>query len=256
MPHRPTAAVFLHGIGGSERVWAPQLAAFAAAGFAPVALDLLGYGARAPVTSMDFEGLAADVETAVGERGLERPLLVGHSLGGMVAQTAMRRRPDGYRAAILAATSPAFGHPGGEFQRHFVNDRLEPLDSGRSMADMAATIVAKLLGPAPDPSGRALAIAAMSQVHPDTYRAAVRCLVGFDERANLAHIRMPVLCLAGEHDLVAPPQMMQRMASKIPNAHYHGLPAVGHLLNLEAPAAFNAAALDFFRRIVQPGLTE
>ena len=41
------AVVFLHGIGGSARAWAPQVTSFAAAGFAPVALDLPGYGSRA-----------------------------------------------------------------------------------------------------------------------------------------------------------------------------------------------------------------
>src|SRR5262245_60019004 len=117
---RRPAVVLLHGIGGSARVWAPQLGAFSAAQFSPLTLDLLGYGTRAPVTALDFESLAGDVEAAIAGRGLDRPVLVGHSLGGMVAQTSLRRRPDAYRAAILCATSPAFGDPGGDFQRKFL----------------------------------------------------------------------------------------------------------------------------------------
>ena len=116
------AVVFLHGIGGSARVWAWQMASFAAAKYMPVALDLPGYGARPPVTATDFEELAADIEAAIARRGLRRPVLVGHSMGGMVAQTALRRRPDGYTAAVLACTSPAFGNPSGDFQRKFVAD--------------------------------------------------------------------------------------------------------------------------------------
>ncbi len=246
---RLPAVVFLHGIGGGARVWTPQLSAFAEAGFAPVALDLIGYGGRAAVMAMDFEALAADVEAALAQGGLERPVLIGHSLGGMVAQTALRRRPHGYSAAILAATSPAFGDPGGEFQRTFVRERLAPLDSGQTLAQMAAAIVDGIMGPHADAGGRALAVGAMSAVHPDTYRAAVNCLVGFDERGNLAAIRIPVLCLAGAHDRNAPAAMLQRMAGKIPGAAYCCLPAVGHLANLEAPAAFNAACLAFLRRI-------
>jgi len=245
------AVVFLHGIGGSARVWAPQLSAFAAAGFPPLALDLPGYGARAAATLMTFEALAADVEAAIELSGLDRPVLLGHSLGGMVAQASLRRRPHAYRAAILCATSPAFGNPGGDFQLKFVMSRLGPLDQGRTLSELAPGLVGSLVGPAPDPAGRALAIAAMSAVHPDTYRAAVKCLVGFDERANLPAIKVPVLCLAGADDRTAPPQMMQRMAGKIPGAHYHCLPGVGHLANLEAPAAFNAACLDFLGRTFQ-----
>jgi 3-oxoadipate enol-lactonase len=247
-PVRLPALVFLHGIGGSARVWAPQLSAFTAAGLDAVALDLLGYGARAPRKRMDFASLAADVEAAISQRGFDRPVLVGHSLGAMVAQTSLRRRPEAYRAAILCATSPAFGNPGGDFQRKFVSERLTPLDMGRTLSELAPALVDRLVGPAADPAGRALAVAAMSAVHPDTYRAAVRCLIGFDERANLPAIPIPVLCLAGQHDRSAPPEMMQRMADKIPGALYACLPGVGHLVNLEAPAAFNAACLDFLRR--------
>ena len=56
-----------------------------------------------------------------------------------------------------------------------------------------------------------------------------------------------MLCLAGEDDPNAPPPVMERMAGKIPGARYVCLPGVGHLPNLEAPAAFDAAVLDFLR---------
>jgi pimeloyl-ACP methyl ester carboxylesterase len=239
------AVVFLHGIGGSARGWAPQLASFAAAGWRPVALDLPGYGARPPVTAMDFEGLAADLEAAVAARALDRPALVGHSMGGMIAQAALRRRPDGYRAAVLCGTSPAFGDPTGEFQKKFVADRLAPLDSGTTMAALATPSVDRIVGPSPDPAGRALAIEIMSAVPETTYRAAVHCLLTFDERANLPNIRVPVLCLAGERDPNAPAAMMQRMAARIPGARHVCLAGVGHLPNLEAPQAFDAAVLEF-----------
>jgi 3-oxoadipate enol-lactonase len=243
------AIVFLHGIGGAARVWASQVASFRLAGFLPLALDLPGYGARASVTAMAFEDMAADVEKAIAQRGLSRPILVGHSMGGMLAQTLLRRRPDGYAAAVLACTSPAFGNPSGDFQKQFVADRLAPLEAGKSMADLAPRMVDAIMAPHPDPAARALAIETMSAVPTDTYRAAVRCLVGFDGRANLAGLRLPVLCLAGEKDPNAPPQVMERMAAKIPGARYVCLPGVGHLPNLEAPAAFNAAILEFLREV-------
>ena len=121
--------VFLHGIGGGARSFAPQMASFASAGYQPVALDLMGYGTRKPVEALSFEALAEDVEFAIGESGLDQPVLVGHSMGGMVVQTLLRRRPEDYRAAVLSCTSPAFGNPSGDFQKKFVADRLEPLDS-------------------------------------------------------------------------------------------------------------------------------
>jgi 3-oxoadipate enol-lactonase len=244
--------VFLHGIGGAARVWTPQLESFAAAGFRPVALDLPGYGARAPVTSMDFTALSADLEAAVAERGLDRPVLVGHSLGGMIAQTALRRRSAGYRAVVLCCTSPAFGNPTGEFQKKFVADRLAPLDAGATMPELAASIIDGIVGPSPDPASRALAIETMAATPASTYRAVVRCLVTFDERANLPNIRIPVLCLAGEHDRNAPAAMMERMAAKIPGARYVCLAGSGHLPNLETPSVFDAAVLGFLQHALVP----
>jgi 3-oxoadipate enol-lactonase len=249
---RGVGIVFLHGMAGGARAWTPQLATFAAAGLQPVALDLPGYGARTPISRMSFDELAADVEAAIAERALDRPVLVGHSLGGMVVQTALRRRPDAYRAAVLVCTSPAFGDRGGEFQKKFVADRLGPLDAGGTMATLAGDIVAAIVGPAPNPAGVTLAHAVMATTPDSTYRAAVHCLVTFDERANLANTRVPVLCLAGAHDRNAPPAMMERMAAKIPGARYVCLPDVGHLPNLEAPHAFDAAVLDFLGGALTP----
>jgi 3-oxoadipate enol-lactonase len=245
----PVPVVFLQGIGGAARLWDPQVESFKVAGFEPIALDLPGYGARPPVDHMTFDGLAADVEAAIDERKLDRPVIVGHSLGGMIAQTCLRRRPQGYRAAVLSGTSPAFGSPSGDFQKKFVADRLAPLDAGKTMADMAEGVAKQLMGPSADPKNRALLIEVMGSISPRTYRAAVQCLVGFDERANLAHIKVPVLCLVGSLDNNAPPLVMEKMASKIAGARYVVLPGLGHMPNLEAPAAYNAAIFDFLRDV-------
>jgi len=246
------AVVFLHGIGGSARIWEPQADSFAAAGFRPVALDLAGYGARPPVDRMDFEMLAADVEGEIARLGLDRPILVGHSMGGMVAQTVLRRQLTAYRAAVLSGTSPAFGDPTGEFQKKFIADRLGPLDAGRTMAELALAMVDAISGPTPDPAGRRLAIDTIAATSERSYRAAVHCLVGFDERANLVRIGIPVLCLAGEHDRLAPAAMMERMAARVPGARYVCLKGVGHLPNIEAPQAFDAAIFAFLSAALAP----
>jgi 3-oxoadipate enol-lactonase len=241
------AVVFLHGVGGSARIWTPQLASFAATGFRPVAFDMLGYGSRTPVDHMDFDMLAADIEAQIVRHDLDRPVIVGHSMGGLLTQRLLRRGPHAYRAAVLSCTSPAFGDRSGEFQKKFIADRLGPLDAGRTMAEMAPAMVAAVSGPAPDPAGLKLAIETIAATSERSYRAAVHSLLGFDERANLPRIAIPVLCLAGEHDRIAPPTTMERMAARIPGARYLCLKGLGHLPNTENPRAFDAAVLDFLR---------
>jgi 3-oxoadipate enol-lactonase len=241
------SVVFLHGIGGGAKSFAPQIASFASAGYQPVALDLPGYGGREPVSAMSFEALAEDVEFAISQNALEKPVLIGHSMGGMVVQSILRRRPDDYAAAVLSCTSPAFGNPAGDFQKTFIANRLAPLEAGKTMAEMAPGAAASIMGPNPDPAGRALFAEQYAVVPEATYRAAVQCLVTFDERANLSAIKVPVLCLAAEHDRNAPAPVVEKMASKIPGAQYVCLPGLGHMPNLEAPGAFDAVVFRFLR---------
>ena len=211
--------VFLHGIGGGARWFAPQIASFAAAGYQPVALDLLGYGTREPVEAMSFEALAEDVEFAIGESGLERPVLVGHSMGGMVVQTMLRRRPQRLcappcspaprrRSAIRPAISRRSSWP-------IASRRSMPARPWRTSRPAPPTTS---WGRTPIRPGARCSSSNMRRVPEATYRAAVKCLVTFDERANLPNIKVPVLCLAAEHDRNAPPPVLEKMAAKIPGA--------------------------------------
>ena len=67
-------------------------------------------------------------------------------------------------------------------------------------------------------------------------------------RAALAAIQVPALLLAAEHDRTAPPEVMARMAARIGGAEYVCLAGAGHIANVEAPVAFNAAVVSFLRR--------
>jgi len=198
---------------------------------------------------MSFDALAADVEASIA--ALERPVLVGHSMGGMVVQTLLRRKPHAYRAAVLSCTSPAFGNPSGDFQKQFVADRLAPLDEDYTMATLAPEAADDIMGPNSDPAGRALFIENFAAVPEKTYRTAMRCLVTFDERANLPNIRIPILCLAAELDRNAPPPVLEKMAGKIPGAYYLCLSGLGHMPNLEAPAAFDGAIFNFLGHVLE-----
>mgnify|MGYP000846980391 CR=1 FL=1 len=241
--------VFIHGVGGSAMAWQRQVESFSAAGYAPLAVDLPGYGGRPAIEHTDFDQLSADVEAQIAKAGLVRPVIVGHSLGGMIAQTMLRRKPQGYQSVVLVGTSPSFGKADGDFQKQFVEERLAPLRSGRKMPELAAEMINGIMGLGGDPEGRKIAIASMAAVPAQTYKACVEAIVMFEERANLALVQVPVLCLAGEFDRQAPAAMMERMAQKIPGAQYVMLPGLGHLPNLQDPAAFDAAVLGFLREV-------
>src|SRR4051812_15490380 len=80
--HGPTI-VFLHGIGGAARAWRAQLAHSGRAARA-VAWDMPGYGGSAPLAEVSIAKLAEALARFLDRIGAEPPVLVGHSIGGMI----------------------------------------------------------------------------------------------------------------------------------------------------------------------------
>ena len=249
-----TAVLLLHGIGGGQAIWGDRASgtarALAAAGYATFSIDLPGYGEAATMGPPDMDRFVAGVLAIIEHAAARQTVLLGHSMGGMIAQELAAREPSGVQGLVLACTSAAFGGSAGQaadsWQARFVADRLAPLDAGLGMAGMAQRLVAGMVSPAASAAARQLSIDVMSQVPEPTYRAALKTIVAFDRREALATISVPTLLLAAEHDRTAPPDMMQRMARRIgDSAQYVCLPHAGHIANVEAPAAFNGAVLRF-----------
>jgi 3-oxoadipate enol-lactonase len=237
--------LMLHGIGGGHLSFAPQVETLASSGYRAVAWDMPGYGHSAPIEPYTFKGLAASCIALIESLKCGDVTLIGHSMGGMVAQEVVARRPELVSKLVLAGTSPSFGKPDGDWQRSFIAERTAPLDAGQSMAQLAARLVPEMTGPVALPEGLKLATHCMSLVNPSTYRRALEALVTFDRRANLSHIRVPTLLIAGEHDRNAPPAVVKKMAASIPGSTFIELAGIGHLQNLEAPDEFDALVLNF-----------
>ena len=236
--------VMLHGIGGDGESFRLQLEYFAAR-CRCIAWHMPGYGDSPPLPALDFPALAAALLGLLNSLAVAQVHLLGHSIGGMVAQEFAARYPERLASLILSATSPAFGSTDGAWQRQFLAERLAPLDAGQGLAALAPAIVESLVGKNSDPDGLARARACMARVPEASYRAAMQALVGFDRRESLAAITVPTLVLAGEHDRNAPAVLMAKMAAKIPSARYLCLPGVGHLAYLEQPSLFNTVVGGF-----------
>ncbi len=240
------ALLLLHGIGGGKSIWAHSLPVLAAAGCRAVAMDFPGYGDAPGAPTLD--AMAQAVADAVAQAGAARTVLVGHSMGGMVAQEVVARWPGMVQGLVLACTSASFGQASGEWQARFVAERLAPLDAGLGMAGMAQRLVPAMVSPTASAAALDQATAVMARVPEASYRTALAAIAAFDRRASLADIRVPTLLLAAEDDRTAPPAVMQRMAARIAGSEYVCLPKAGHIANLEAPDAFHAALLGFLQR--------
>jgi pimeloyl-ACP methyl ester carboxylesterase len=236
---------FLHGLGGGHAAWDDQLAYFGARGYQCVAWDQPGYGGTPAAVPYSLEAIAEALRRQIGEGQV---VLVGHSMGGLIAQEAYARFPHPIRALALCFTSAAFVG-GSKFVEQFVAARIGPLDQGKTMAQIAAAVMPAMRGTLSDPNGQARAERIMAAIPPETYRKAVQLLTTFDRRADLPKIAVPTLLVAGSDDHTAPPPIMESMARKIPHAEYRLLEGCGHLGPMDQPQVFNAALEAFLKKI-------
>ena len=243
-----THLLFLHGLGGGHHAWDDQLVYFSARGYAAHAWDQPGYGHTPALDPYDLEQVSASLKRLVDTFAPEPVVLVGHSMGGFVAQEVVARYPGCAKALVLGFTSPAFGGGSAEFVRQFIAARVGPLDAGKTMAEIARDLMPAMRGSRSDPAGLARAQSIMSGIAPDTYRKAVALLTTFDRRADLKKIDVPTLVICGSDDRTAPPKVMERMAKEIPGAEFVTLPGCGHLGPMDQPGPFNEAVSSFLSK--------
>ena len=235
--------LFLHGIGHSRIAWDRQLEHLSDR-WRCVAWDLPGVGASEPLEAMTFPAIADAAVSLLDRLGVHSAHLVGLSFGGQQALHVAVGHPDRVRSLVLADTSPAFG-TNGMTREEWIDQRLEPLRSGRTPADIAESVMAGISGPDFSGPDFDLAVAAMGRLTPQGYEDAVRCLPTHDVRDALATIDVPTLVVVGELDPATPPGVARLLADGIPDARLVELPGIGHLTPNEAPREFNRLVREF-----------
>ena len=236
--------VFLHGVSGGAPGATDLLPRLTPPGWRGLAWDMPGYGASAAPDPFDFEALTQALLAMLDAAGLDQAVLVGHSMGGMVALQTAATFPNRVSGLVLACCTPAFGTSSGAQQQAFLARRLGPLDEGASMRELAVELIPTMVGPGGDPQVVRDAVDLMAAIPPASYRSAMHALTRFDQRAALGALTMPALVVAGTHDGVSQPAVLRHMAERIPAARYLELDA-GHLAPFEEPEAFAGAVRAF-----------
>ena len=242
--------LMLHDAAGGYRSFAPQVERYARAGYRAVAWDMPGYGLSTPVEPYGVRGLAQScvhlIEALLpgqAQGAARSAALIGHGLGGMVAQEVVMRRPDLVNRLVLSGSTSG---PESGWQAD-AQDQLQRLDGPQhgSMQALAEAMLPAQTGPLALAEGVRLAKHCMAQVSPVTYRRALQAQATFDRDAALALIHVPTLLLTGEFDHCVPSRAIERMARQIASSRWLQMPGVGRWLHLEAPDAFDALVLDF-----------
>ena len=233
--------VLLHANTGAIESWDRQVADFSAAGYRVIAFDRRGWGGSVadPATGPQPGTVAGDLDMLADRLHLARFDLVGVAGGGFVALDYAAWKPDRVRAMVVAATSGQMAEPEmKEFSR-----RIE-FPGFRQLPPVHREVGPSYRGGNPEGTRRWM------EIEEKAHQAGApeQKLRSPNHYAMIAAIATPTLVLAGDADMVSPPEMMRRWSSHLPNREFDFVPDAGHSIAWEQPEAFDRKVLDFLAR--------
>ncbi|BAY08571.1 alpha/beta fold hydrolase [Calothrix sp. NIES-2098] len=222
-----------------------------------IRLDNRGVGrTSAPDSPYSIQQMATDTAALLEHIGIEKVNVVGHSMGGQIAQELALARPEKVQSLILLSSlakgDPLFNSiiatwgelPGTIDQKLYQQVILPWIFSDAfysipEMIDMIVDIAVKYPFP-PTPHGI---------FHQS------RAILGCDTRQRLKDIHCPTLVLVSKQDILTPVKFSEQLAQGIPNAELVVLERGGHGLVVESPEAVASAMLNFLSRLPKNGMS-
>ena len=245
LPHRRsgkgTPLVLVHGyLGGSEQ-WTDQIAHLSAS-FDVIAPNLPGYGEAFDLPTCNRIGALADAVIAfLDELGIADFILLGHSMGGMVAQEMAAKVGSRVSRLILYGTGPVGLLP----------DRFEPIEVSRDrlrddgVEQTARRIAATWFRAGEAATGFSRVARIGARTSPQAALAGLDAMADWDGRNALGTLQMPTLVIWGERDRSYSWAQVEMLWKTLQNAQLAVMPGAAHAAHLEKPKLFHAILDDF-----------
>ena len=239
-----STVVLLHGYPFNRSMWREQVEALKEH-YRVITPDLRGHGQTTTSLPATMEEMARDVVALLDKLEIERVTLCGLSMGGYVTLAFYRRFPLRARALVLADTRPQADTEDARRTREEQAEKI--LKEG--MQAIADDFLKKVLTPATlsgEPETVARVREMILQTNPQGATNALRGMAARpDQTAFLEEILAPTLILVGSEDQITTPKDAELMRREIRGSRLEILEGASHLSNLERPAEFNRALLDF-----------
>ena len=238
-----TPIILLHGIGADHQMWAPQMEVFAGAGFYVLTPDLLGHGQSAKVETLSLSDWEDQLTAVMNLIGLEDCILVGVSMGGVIAQSFAASHPERVQKLILSDT---FGELS-TFQEKMLG--ASQVLGFRVYKLLGAKLLAKGMASAYKADFAILARQYMSRVSLEAdfnqLILARKAINQIDAIGRIDGSRIPTLVLVGADFGQNFVEINRKIADNIEGAQFTVLEKSMDPSNLANPEAFNREVLDF-----------
>jgi pimeloyl-ACP methyl ester carboxylesterase len=238
--------VLLHGIGSGAASWVQQFEALSETRRV-LAWDAPGYGAS---TSVEADSPAAsDYATVLKEwldaLGIERCVLLGHSLGAIIAGAFAVTNPQRVAGLLLLSPAGGYGASPAEVRETKRDQRLAMLKElgPQGLAEKRST---NMLSTHASDEARAWVRWNMSRVIPQGYAQATHLLANADLASDLSRHKGRISVAVGADDTITPPEVCERLALAA-GTKLQVVPRAGHAGYIEAPAAYTAIIDTFCR---------
>jgi pimeloyl-ACP methyl ester carboxylesterase len=240
---RDPSFLFVHGWCCDRSFFAPQVDHFGAR-HRVVSIDQRGHGESPAAADDDYSvpTLAADAAAVVEATALDRPVVVGHSLGGVVALALAAARPDLVRAVVMVDPAPIVLS---DALRGVVPALLASLETleGRQ------ALVAGMFAPSDDGDRKARIIASMTGVPGEIAVRVLADLLAFDGPSALAACTVPIVSIGS----LAPTNDAAALREHCPHLQIGQTVGAGHFNQLEVPDQVNAMIEQFVRLLPVSG---
>ena len=234
--------LLIHAFPLSSAMWEDQIDSLSAR-FRVIAPDLRGFGATARGTgAAGIDQYADDLASLLDQLKIERATVAGLSMGGYIAFALLRRHPARVERLILADTRAGSDSDQARQGRESSAQLAEAEGAGAIATQMLPKLlVAGATDEVRDEVRKIIATNDRAGV-----AAALRAMAARpDSTPMLASIDVPTLIIVGSEDALTPPSESRAMNAAIGGSRLVELAGAGHLSNLEAPDAFNAAIEEF-----------
>jgi 3-oxoadipate enol-lactonase len=244
------ALLLIHGFPLDGSFWQPQVEGLSSVA-GVLAPDLRGFGTdrRELPRAMTMEAYAKDLMALLDERGIERAVLCGLSMGGYVAMAFAQRWPQRVQGLILSNTRSTADTDEGKAARE--QTALDALDKGAAV--IARAMIPKVLSERTrrtQPEATARVEAIMASQRPEAIAAASRGMALRPDRTQvLRGFDKPALIITGSNDVLMPMPTSEAMHAAIPSSRLAVIEGAAHLSNVEAPEQFNAEVQQFLGQL-------